>query len=140
MFYLKVLWLILAGMTFFVAVISGYLTASNLGSVLGSSTWSGMWMIFMSCSSAVGLSLWIIWTKYAKVSGRFLFLRVFGVMAVGAVFFWAMVGFSVVVSDPHYPEKIDERYLKAALFYASIVGASLGVIFSVYRQRFGGSL
>ena len=39
-----------------------------------------------------------------------------------------------------YPEKINEPVLRGFLFLASIVGASLGVIFSVYRQRFGDSL
>ena len=129
MFSIKILWLILVG----VALVTAVASAPSIA-------FPGVMVIFLLSSSAVGLSLWIIWARYAKVSGRFLFLRVFGVMGVGAVLILAMTGFQIIASSPHYPEKINEADLKDSLFLASIVGVSLGVIFSVYRQRFGDSM
>ena len=140
MFSIKMLWLMAVGVAFLFALASVYFAALHLHSGFGTVEWLGFWMIFLLLSSAVGLSLWAVWAKYAKVSGQFLFLRVFGVMGVGAVFFWATINFFIIVSHSSYPEKINEPVLRGFLFLASIVGASLGVIFSVYRQRFGDSL
>ena len=107
---------------------------------MGVFNWLGLLLVFvLPSSSVVGLSLWVIWARYAKVSGRFLFLRMFGVMGVGIALIWTMLG-SLTVSNPYSPEFILKPALTAFLFWASVAGVSLGVIFSVYRQRFGDSL
>ena len=139
MFSIRILWLMAVGVAFVYAAFYGHLAVFYLNSDYGEPYWPLMLALFLPCSAAVGLSLWVIWSRYAKVSGRFLFLRVFGVMAVGPFLFWAVISFLTLVS-PYYPEDMAEPDLVVPLFFASIAGASLGVIFTVYRKRFGDSL